>query len=421
MEEILNRLGIPERVQALKDRGLYWAMNWPYIALYDTCGQDTDRYGRYEWLLGVAGWNAPVVRTFAGLPDAGQDWLMGLISYDAKQELEPGLRTSGEPLVAFDPVMCFVPEIVLAIPRGGSQIEVLKGPPALRSLPMPPKQKLLRLPPPVFRPLVSQAEYEEMIRQIQRHIVDGDCYELNLSQAFVANFRLDQPERIFWRLTRVSPAPFAALLRLGPRYLLSASPERLLQLQDGRLLSQPMKGTAPRGETAQQDQEVRERLRHSEKEQAENVMIVDLTRNDLNRSALPGSVSVSDLFEVQTFAHVHQMISTVTAQRDPQVPLREVIGHVFPPGSMTGAPKVRSMELIDRYEQVARGAYAGSIGYIDPQGNFDWNVVIRTLVYDDELRRLCYHVGGAITYDSVPSQEYEETLIKARALRKLFE
>jgi len=222
-------------------------------------------------------------------------------------------------------------------------------------------------------------------------------------------------------LTGVSPVPFASYLRWQDCYLICASPERFLQLRGDQLCSQPIKGTAPRGMTSAADAAHRAYLAHSEKEQAENVMIVDLTRNDLHRSCRTGTVTVPQLFEIQVFPQVFQLVSTVVGQKRPELSVPQVLANTFPPGSMTGAPKVMTLGMIDRYEPLGRGLYAGSVGYFAPGGDFDFNVVIRSLIYDAREQLLSYHVGGAITYDSDPQREYEETLIKARAIRKLFE
>jgi para-aminobenzoate synthetase component 1 len=214
--------------------------------------------------------------------------------------------------------------------------------------------------------------------------------------------------------------PFAAYIRLRDWHLISASPERFLRRQGDLLVSQPIKGTAPRGATPAEDKTLAWQLRHSLKEQAENVMIVDLTRNDLNRCCETDSVRVPHLFEIQTFPTLHQMVSTITGRLRPGLGWQEILAMTFPPGSMTGAPKVRVMELIDAFEPGARGVYAGSVGYVTPAGDFDTNVIIRTLVYDRAAGHLCYQVGGAITYDSDPAQEYAETQVKAAVMRALF-
>ncbi|MEO1452115.1 MAG: anthranilate synthase component I family protein, partial [Bacteroidota bacterium] len=252
------------------------------------------------------------------------------------------------------------------------------------------------------------------------HIKAGDFYEINLAQAFVAEDVSITPQAVFKRLMEISPVPFGAYIRFGEKHLICASPERFLQRQGNTLRSQPIKGTAPRSQDPQEDELHATYLRESLKERAENVMIVDLTRNDLNRSCDPFSVQVPHLFEIQAFPQVYQMVSTVEGQKRPEVSNADIWANTFPPGSMTGAPKVKTMEMIDYYEPIARGVYAGSAGYIKPNGDFDWNVIIRSLVYDAETKRLCYHVGGAITYDSDPAAEYAETLLKAKAIRKIW-
>jgi para-aminobenzoate synthetase component I len=189
-----------------------------------------------------------------------------------------------------------------------------------------------------------------------------------------------------------------------------------LKKEGNRLISQPIKGTIRRGENEAEDQLLRQQLRNDEKELAENMMIVDLVRNDLARSARTGSVKVEEMFGIYAFRQVHQMISTVTAQLKEAIPFTEAIRQAFPMGSMTGAPKIRAMELIDQYEQSRRGLFSGAVGYITPEGDFDFNVVIRSILYNAANHYLSFHVGSAITYDSVPEKEYEECLLKAQAI-----
>jgi para-aminobenzoate synthetase component 1 len=192
-----------------------------------------------------------------------------------------------------------------------------------------------------------------------------------------------------------------------------------LALRGHTLVTQPIKGTRKRGITSEEDAALKQELFESEKERAENVMIVDLARNDLYRSSEVNSVEVPHLFEVKSFPQVHHLVSTITGRKRPDLTAWEVIGHAFPPGSMTGAPKVSACDWIDHYERSRRGIYAGSIGYFSPTGDFDLNVVIRTLIYQADSQVLSYHVGGAITYDSDPEAEYEETLVKAKAIAQL--
>ncbi|MEL6133023.1 MAG: anthranilate synthase component I family protein, partial [Bacteroidota bacterium] len=348
---------------------------------------------------------------------------------ELKNVMEPKLHTRHDPRVNFPEVGLFVPEIVIGIERNGQVAEVLhskegmeiswetilkigksiEGQCGLKS------QEVLQ-----FAALTTQTQYLEQVKQLQQHIIEGDCYEVNLAQAFVAEGQLVDPVGSFLKLTALSPVPFASFMRWENLYALCASPERFLQLKEDRLISQPIKGTAPRSHDATIDASYKTHLQSSIKEQAENVMIVDLTRNDLHRSCETGSVQVPYLFEIQAFPQVFQMVSTVEGKKRPDISPYRVLENTFPPGSMTGAPKFRTMEIIDAIEPTARGGYAGSMGYLNPEGGFDFNVIIRTLMYHAERQQLTYHVGGAITYDSDPEAEYEETLVKAKALKAVF-
>ncbi|MCI4668333.1 MAG: anthranilate synthase component I family protein [Bacteroidia bacterium] len=393
-------------------------MNFPFICALDNCNHEIDRYGRFEFLLGVSSKKTALFKNWNEIQEYKGSWLMGLLPYELKDQFEKQIFTSKEASITFPLIPLFEPEFVVGIKRGSQDAEILKGNPTglLESSPLqkPPKQAWK------FQPNFTKEGYLKTIKKLQQHIVDGDIYEVNLAQAFTAKGKLQEPDFWFRQLTKVSPVPFAAFIRWEDQYLLCASPERFLQHKDGILRTQPIKGTAPRSANPTKDKAHFDYLYGSEKEKAENVMIVDLSRNDLYRSSIPHSVHVPHLFEIQAFPQVYQMVSTIEGQKDPALPWHEVISRCFPPGSMTGAPKVKSMELIDRYEPFSRGIYAGSAGYVMPNGEFDWNVIIRSLVYDDARELLSYHVGGAITYDSDPMMEYEETLLKASALRRIF-
>jgi para-aminobenzoate synthetase component 1 len=300
-------------------------------------------------------------------------------------------------------------------------LEVLGDPQGIKeALKRKPRKPVLSSSP-LFSSNFSKAEYLRTVRALQQHIEEGDCYEINLSQIFTAKQRLELPEDIFLKLLDISPVPFAAMLKWDSYWLLCASPERFLQKKEDIIRTQPIKGTAARDKRSAQDKQNKAALRHSPKEQAENVMIVDLSRNDIYRVCKTNTVRVPDLFEIQAFPTVYQIVSTIEGRLDPSIGEVDIIEHIFPPGSMTGAPKVRTMELIDAYESDGRGMYAGSVGYFSPDGNFDFNVVIRALQYDDLQGKLAYQVGGAITWDSDPEAEYEETLLKAAAIRKIWE
>ncbi|QNP51485.1 anthranilate synthase component I family protein [Hymenobacter qilianensis] len=263
---------------------------------------------------------------------------------------------------------------------------------------------------------MPKAAYLAAVESIREDILNGEVYELNLCQEFYAEHVTIEPVQTFLQLNSASPTPFAGFYKWQDQYLLCASPERFLRQQHDVLISQPIKGTIRRGLTPEQDEELRHQLRHNEKEQAENLMIVDLVRNDLARVAVTGSVQVPELFGLYSFRHVWQMVSTVQAQRRPDCDLVDTLRATFPMGSMTGAPKIRAMQLIEQYEHSGRGLYSGSLGVIWPSGDFDFNVVIRSLQFNAATGYLSFQVGSAITYDSVPEQEYDECLLKAKAM-----
>ncbi|MEZ0538796.1 anthranilate synthase component I family protein [Fibrella arboris] len=268
---------------------------------------------------------------------------------------------------------------------------------------------------------MAKTAYLQAVEQIRSLIEAGEVYELNYCIEFFARALQLSPTQAYQRLCRRSPMPFSVFLKQQANYVMGASPERFLRKTGNRLVSQPIKGTIRRGQTAAEDNELKHQLRHSEKEQAENLMIVDLVRNDLARSAETGSVQVDELFGIYSFQQVHQMISTVSATVRPEASLADVLGNAFPMGSMTGAPKIRAMQLIDELEVSRRGIYSGAIGYITPAGDFDFSVVIRSLFYNAEQQYASFSVGSAITYDADPEQEYAECLLKANAMRAVLE
>ncbi|GAB4041058.1 aminodeoxychorismate synthase component I [Spirosoma gilvum] len=268
---------------------------------------------------------------------------------------------------------------------------------------------------------VSYEEYLANVRRIQQHILAGDVYELNYCIEFFAEAIELDPLTIYRALSQRSPMPFSSFLKIGEQYIMGASPERFLKKEGSKILSQPIKGTIRRGQTPDEDLALRAQLLQSEKERAENLMIVDLVRNDLARSAETGSVQVDELFGIYGFQQVYQMISTVSATLRNGINWAETIRNAFPMGSMTGAPKIRAMELIDELEVSRRGVYSGAIGFITPEGDFDFSVVIRTLLYNAQSRYASFSVGSAITYDADPIQEWDECLLKAKAIREVIE
>lgn len=268
-------------------------------------------------------------------------------------------------------------------------------------------------------PRINKTEYIESIDKIRNNIKLGDIYEMNFCQEFFTYSKNFDTINTFRKLKDYSPAPFAAYFKENHRYLLSSSPERYIQKQGKKLISQPIKGTARRSSDINIDNQIKLAMQASEKERAENIMIVDLVRNDLSKIIGSEKVEVTELCKIYSFPHVHQMISTVEATIKTDTPFMEIIKSSFPMGSMTGAPKIRAMELIEEYESHERGLFSGSVGYIDTNGNFDLNVIIRSLLYNKDKNYLSLSTGGAITYKSNAEDEYEESLLKAKAIMEL--
>ena len=273
-----------------------------------------------------------------------------------------------------------------------------------------------------LQPALDRPTYLGIIEKLKYHIQRGDCYEINFCQEFFDESARISPLSVFTRLQEISPNPFSALYRLSDRWLICASPERFLKKEGERLLSQPMKGTSAR-DTAhpEADSILREALYRSEKDRSENVMVVDLVRNDLSRVCRPGTVAVDELFGIRSYPHVHQMVSTVSGKLKAGASFTDIVRACFPMGSMTGAPKRRVMELIDQYERTSRGLFSGSLGYIDPEGDFDFNVVIRSILYNAASGYLSLQAGSGITFYSDPEKEWEECLLKAAAMRRVLQ
>ncbi|MGJ8667092.1 MAG: aminodeoxychorismate synthase component I [Patiriisocius sp.] len=267
----------------------------------------------------------------------------------------------------------------------------------------------------------SKDTYYEKIDALLKHIARGDIYVANYCQEFFAEDVTIDPLLTFKKLNDISHPPFATFLKIDKHYLLSASPERYLKKTGNTVVSQPIKGTAKRAQTKTDDEKLIETLKNDPKERSENIMITDLVRNDLSRIATKGSVVVEELCKVYTFQQVHQMISTITCQVADDVSPVSIIRNTFPMGSMTGAPKVRAMQIIEKLEDAKRGLYSGAVGYFAPNGDFDFNVIIRSILYNEMSKYVSYSVGGAITAKSNAENEYEECLLKAKAMRQVLE
>lgn len=336
-----------------------------------------------------------------------KDWMFGYLGYDLKNHLED-LSSSNEPLAETPEMYFFVPEFLLEFDKEYS-CKVLKGElPELEKVPYEPSAITLKPTKSIDR-----NKYQETIRQAQKDIYEGEYYEINLSHPLEFHFK-GEGQSLYEKMRELGPVPFGAYMSFEGFEVCSSSPERFLGRSGDTAWSQPIKGTAPKSGGIKSAR----KLAASEKERAENLMIVDLVRNDLNRIAKKGSVKVTGLFEIQSFETVYQMVSTVECKISEETDSLELIKACFPMGSMTGAPKIAAMRAIDEFETYKRGLYSGALGYLKPNGDFDLNVVIRTAIIDGD--KLVYPVGGAITSDSDPEEEWEETMLKAKAITNLF-
>lgn len=347
-----------------------------------------------------------------------QQWMFGFFGYDLKNEIEE-LHTPFPNPLKFPDCYFFIPKVLIKF--CGTSIHIEADDPKavfdqINNFSEEAKEE--NTATPNIRTRMTKEEYFTAFDHMIRHIRRGDIYEVNLCQEFYAENAVINPLAVYQKLNRVSPTPFSTFFKLSDRYILSASPERFLAKRDNMLISQPIKGTAPRGNTHEEDENIINELKSNPKEIAENVMIVDLVRNDMTRSAQPGTVAAERRLEVHTFKQVHQLISTVTCTKSKEISDIQAIKNIFPPGSMTGAPKVSAMRLCDTYEHSRRGVYSGTVGYFSPEGDFDFNVVIRTILYNQREKYLSFHTGGAITIDAEAEKEYNECLLKASAILK---
>lgn len=416
-------------------KALRWARQFDYVAYLNPSPVHYP-FGTFPHLLAVGEQPLPLDSTkdlFEQLHrhwQANPSWLFGHFAYDLKNRIEP-LESRKPDLTFFNEVCFFRPTYLLlfenvalsrkstlkivVFDQATSPQQLLKQILTQKSVRQTFRKSLL------FQELVHYKTYHDTVNFLKKRIVEGDFYELNYCINFLAEKTAIDPIGAYEKLNQLSPMPFSVLYRNQENWLLCASPERFLKKQGDWLISQPIKGTTRRGKDELEDIQLARQLQDSEKERAENVMIVDLVRNDLARSCQTGTVKVPRLFEIYQFPTVQQMISTVIGQIRPNLPFTEAIKNAFPMGSMTGAPKIKAMEVIDLVENRKRNLFSGAVGYVSPTGDFDWNVVIRSLFYHEQRKELAYWVGSAITYDAQAETEYEECLLKAKALRRLFE
>ncbi len=417
-----------------KQQLLQWSKQFEEIAWLDSNNYHQD-HGEFDALLAVGAFTAIKTdyhQAFAKLEEYQQttkDWIFGYLSYDLKNDVER-LSSKNHDSLDFPDLYFFQPQKLFLLKGDELEVQYLR---MLDDEIEDDFTEILNLltnwpttstgesktdnSQPKIQSRISKQEYLQKVGKMLAYIQRGDIYEANFCQEFFAENRAIEPFKVFQDLNELSGPPFATFLKLEEHYLLSASPERYLKKSGSKLISQPIKGTARRSQNPEEDLAIAEELSNDPKEQSENVMIVDLVRNDLSKIAKKASVNVDELCKVYSFKQVHQMISTVSAELDDGIPPVEALRATFPMGSMTGAPKISAMEIIEELEQTKRGLYSGAVGYFTPNGDFDFNVVIRSILYNAAKKYVSFSVGGAITAGSKPEKEYEECLLKATAMR----
>lgn len=411
--------------ELFKQKAFVWANYFKVACLLDSNNYPQQHYSSVEWLLAVDALSeTDNFDTFSEWNRDADRKVFGFLSYDYKNQLEK-LSSNRVDGLQFPEVYFFKPRYIFEFK--GNKLTVNRNYPEtfelielIEKLPLPKSEShLSSLPTVQLKPRTSKEKYLLNVEQIKAQIEAGDFYELNYCNEFYNEQTSIPAVEVFLRLNETAKAPFSTFLKLNDKYLLCASPERFLKKEGDLLISEPIKGTIKKGTTEADNEKQKELLRTNEKERAENVMIVDLVRNDLARSAVPGTVRVEELCGVYEFNTVHQMISTVTAKLAADVSPAQAIRNAFPMGSMTGAPKIEVMKNIEQYEDFKRGLYSGCVGYFTPENDFDFNVVIRSIFYDATTHYLSIRAGGAITFDSVAESEWSEVLLKTQSLTEI--
>ena len=392
------------------------------------------RYSSYDCMLAVDAFTSVKTDYHNAFEDLKQyqqttkDWLFGYLSYDLKNDVEV-LHSNNFDGLDFPDLFFFQPKKIVTLK--GSQLEI-------QYLTMcddeveSDYQEILKFQSPIFATTVlsrlpseevqqriSKENYLKKVSRILEHIHRGDIYEANFCMEFFLENANINPLEKFLKLNKISKSPLAVFFKNNTHFLLSASPERYLKKEGELVISQPIKGTAKRFLDAVEDERSKSELASDPKERTENIMVSDLVRNDLSRTAQKGSVKVEELCGIYSFEQVHQMISTITSKLDHQYTVADVIKTTFPMGSMTGTPKVSVLKIIEELEETKRGLYSGAVGYFTPNSDFDFNVVIRSILYNQEKKYASFSVGSAITSKSIPKMEYEECLLKAKAMREV--
>lgn len=430
----INSYQISE-IEDFKTKLLIWSQQFCEVVWLDSnpSGNPINQnYSSFDAILAVDAYSSiqtDYQKAFEQLRDYQtqvKDWIFGYLTYDLKNDLED-LKSENFDGLRFPDLFFFQPKKLFLIKGNVVEAHYLNG----FKGELEADLKTIELIKPSTNQQINNRikiklrihkdAYFEKINIMLQHIHRGDIYEANFCQECYAEDVQINPLETYQKLNAISNPPFASFVKLHNNYLLSASPERYLR-KEGRLItSQPIKGTARRSDEKIEDEQLKMNLENDEKEQSENIMIVDLVRNDLSYTAIKGSVKIQELCKVYSFRQVHQMISTVTSKIDKTTHPVEVLKSTFPMGSMTGAPKISAMKIIEELEETKRGLYSGAVGYFSPKADFDFNVVIRSILFNKERQYVSYSVGSAITAKSDPLKEYEECLIKAKAMREVLE
>ncbi|MFT5713988.1 MAG: para-aminobenzoate synthetase component 1 [Flavobacterium sp.] len=414
----------------LKKQLLIWSQQFREIVFMDS-NDYPQQYSNYDCVLAVDAFTSiktDSYNAFEGLKQYQQttkDWIFGYLSYDLKNDVEP-LQSNNFDGLDFPDLFFFQPKKIFLLKGDQLEIQYLslcddEFEEDFDEIVKSEESKSHIVNEITILQRISENSYIEKVSKMLTHIHKGDLYEANFCMEFYAENASIEPVEKFQKLNEISQPPFAVFFKNNKHFLLSASPERYLKKQGDLLLSQPIKGTAKRSSDPVEDEKSKIQLASDPKERAENIMITDLVRNDLSHTAQKGSVQVTELCGIYSFMQVHQMISTITSKLDPQYGLIDALKTTFPMGSMTGAPKISSMKIIDQLEESKRGLYSGALGYFTPDGDFDFNVVIRSILYNQEKRYVSFSVGSAITSLSSPEKEYQECLLKAKAMREVLQ
>ncbi|TCN57572.1 anthranilate synthase component I family protein [Flavobacterium circumlabens] len=416
--------------EQFKQQLLIWAQQFREIVFLDSNSYPQE-YSSFDCLLAVDAFTSLKTDFHNAFDDLKQyqsntkDWLLGYLAYDLKNNVEH-LKSANFDALNFPDLFFFQPKKIFLLKGNQLEIQYLfvcddEAEDDFEAIIESQSDAFETLNKILIQQRISKESYIGKVTKMLDHIHVGDMYEANFCMEFFAEDAIINPLEKFQKLNTISQAPFSVFFKNNKQFLLSASPERYIKKSGDNLISQPIKGTSKRFSDPAKDAKSKHNLENDAKERAENIMITDLVRNDLSHTAQKGSVEVKELCKIYSFLQVHQMISTVTSKLDPQYAAVDVLKTTFPMGSMTGAPKISVMKIIENLEETKRGLYSGAVGYFTPDGDFDFNVVIRSILYNQENQYISFSVGSAITSQSVPEKEYEECLLKAKAMHEVLQ